>query len=73
MKTSSCQPSTSGCIAGDGNMEPSVLAVDLCFLCHNHPKNGCIVHGRTGHLMACYTCAQKLHKSHKPCPESQFR
>uniref|UniRef100_A0A4W2EHH7 RING-type domain-containing protein n=1 Tax=Bos indicus x Bos taurus TaxID=30522 RepID=A0A4W2EHH7_BOBOX len=37
-------------------------------LCQGRPKNGCIVHGKTGHLMACFTCAKKLKKRNKPCP-----
>uniref|UniRef100_W5NH41 E3 ubiquitin-protein ligase Mdm2 n=1 Tax=Lepisosteus oculatus TaxID=7918 RepID=W5NH41_LEPOC len=42
--------------------------VDPCVICQSRPKNGCIVHGRTGHLMACYTCAKKLKKRNKQCP-----
>ncbi|XP_066113912.1 E3 ubiquitin-protein ligase Mdm2 [Saccopteryx bilineata] len=43
-------------------------AVEPCVICQGRPKNGCIVHGRTGHLMACFTCAKKLKKRNKPCP-----
>ncbi|XP_072483643.1 E3 ubiquitin-protein ligase Mdm2-like isoform X3 [Notamacropus eugenii] len=42
--------------------------VEPCVICQSRPKNGCIVHGRTGHLMACFTCAKKLKKRNKPCP-----
>ncbi|KAM5288701.1 E3 ubiquitin-protein ligase Mdm2 isoform 3-T3 [Ctenodactylus gundi] len=43
-------------------------AVEPCVICQGRPKNGCIVHGRTGHLMSCFTCAKKLKKRNKPCP-----
>ncbi|XP_066489257.1 E3 ubiquitin-protein ligase Mdm2 isoform X2 [Tiliqua scincoides] len=43
-------------------------SVEPCVICQSRPKNGCIVHGRTGHLMACFTCAKKLKKRNKPCP-----
>ncbi|KAJ3612074.1 hypothetical protein NHX12_020351 [Muraenolepis orangiensis] len=42
--------------------------VEPCVICQSRPKNGCIVHGRTGHLIACYSCAKKLKKRNKLCP-----
>ncbi|XP_062852958.1 E3 ubiquitin-protein ligase Mdm2 [Trichomycterus rosablanca] len=42
--------------------------LEPCVICQSRPKNGCIVHGRTGHLMACYTCARKLKSRNKLCP-----
>uniref|UniRef100_A0A670YPS9 RING-type domain-containing protein n=1 Tax=Pseudonaja textilis TaxID=8673 RepID=A0A670YPS9_PSETE len=45
-----------------------VSSVELCVRCQTRPKNGCIVHGRTGHLMSCFVCAKKLKKRNKPCP-----
>lgn len=45
-----------------------VSCLEPCVICQSRPKNGCIVHGRTGHLMACYTCAKKLKKRNKLCP-----
>ncbi|KAA8580107.1 hypothetical protein FQN60_005935, partial [Etheostoma spectabile] len=39
--------------------------LDPCLICQSRPKNGCIVHGRTGHLMSCYVCARKLKKRNK--------
>ncbi|XP_045071779.1 E3 ubiquitin-protein ligase Mdm2 isoform X2 [Coregonus clupeaformis] len=42
--------------------------LEPCVICQTRPKNGCIVHGRTGHLMACYTCTKKLKKRNKLCP-----
>ncbi|XP_061495765.1 E3 ubiquitin-protein ligase Mdm2 isoform X2 [Rhineura floridana] len=43
-------------------------SVEPCVICQTRPKNGCIVHGKTGHLMSCFTCAKKLKKRNKPCP-----
>ncbi|XP_021563663.1 E3 ubiquitin-protein ligase Mdm2-like [Carlito syrichta] len=43
-------------------------AIEPCVICQGRPKNGCIVHGKTGHLMACFPCARKLKKRNKPCP-----
>ncbi|XP_060050951.1 E3 ubiquitin-protein ligase Mdm2 isoform X2 [Erinaceus europaeus] len=43
-------------------------ATEPCVICQGRPKNGCIIHGKTGHLMACFTCAKKLKKRNKPCP-----
>ncbi|XP_029453086.1 E3 ubiquitin-protein ligase Mdm2 isoform X2 [Rhinatrema bivittatum] len=45
-----------------------LTSTEPCVICQSRPKNGCIVHGRTGHLMACFTCAKKLKKRNKPCP-----
>ncbi|XP_061839574.1 E3 ubiquitin-protein ligase Mdm2 isoform X1 [Nerophis lumbriciformis] len=42
--------------------------LDPCLICQSRPKNGCIVHGRTGHLISCYVCARKLKKRNKQCP-----
>ncbi|XP_048356540.1 E3 ubiquitin-protein ligase Mdm2 isoform X1 [Sphaerodactylus townsendi] len=50
----------------DSNLPLS--SIDPCVICQSQPKNGCIVHGRTGHLMSCYSCAKKLKKRSKPCP-----
>ncbi|XP_040268987.1 E3 ubiquitin-protein ligase Mdm2-like [Bufo bufo] len=72
------QPSTSGSQeeyrdsdqAHQESLEGSLplSSVGPCVICQTRLKNGCIVHGRTGHLMACYTCAKKLQKRNKPCP-----
>ncbi|XP_037678040.1 E3 ubiquitin-protein ligase Mdm2-like [Choloepus didactylus] len=43
-------------------------AIEPCVICQGRPKNGCIVYGTTGHLMACFTCAKKLKNLNKPCP-----
>ncbi|XP_042323555.1 E3 ubiquitin-protein ligase Mdm2 isoform X2 [Sceloporus undulatus] len=54
-----------------GKSPESILSrsdVDPCIICQTHPKNGCIIHGRTGHIVSCFTCAKKLKKRNKPCP-----
>ncbi|KAK1906682.1 E3 ubiquitin-protein ligase Mdm2 [Dissostichus eleginoides] len=69
-------PSTPRPPAGVPELERSVSAewrlpdscLDPCLICQSRPKNGCIVHGRTGHLMSCYVCARKLKKRNKLCP-----
>ncbi|XP_060695603.1 E3 ubiquitin-protein ligase Mdm2 isoform X2 [Hemiscyllium ocellatum] len=80
-ETECSEPSTSGSFnccsqefekesTGKGEKgELSTLGpLEACVICQARPKNGCIVHGRTGHLLACYTCAKKLKKRNKPCP-----
>ncbi|XP_063303093.1 E3 ubiquitin-protein ligase Mdm2 isoform X1 [Pelobates fuscus] len=75
------QPSTSGSIAScsqeeskDGERDESaestlpLSSAEPCVICQTRPKNGCIIHGRTGHLMACFSCARKLKRRNKPCP-----
>ncbi|XP_039200460.1 E3 ubiquitin-protein ligase Mdm2 isoform X3 [Crotalus tigris] len=51
-------------------LEPGqpISSVEPCVICQTRPKNGCIVHGKTGHLMSCFVCAKKLKKRNKPCP-----
>ncbi|XP_078277175.1 protein Mdm4 isoform X3 [Rhinoraja longicauda] len=39
-----------------------------CILCGLRPRTGNIIHGKTGHLVACYACAKTLHKRKLPCP-----
>ncbi|KAG3278498.1 MDM2 [Ictidomys tridecemlineatus] len=67
------QPSTSNSIIysnKEENVESSfpLNVIEPCVICRGEPKNGCIVHGKTGHLMSCFTCAKKLKKRNKPCP-----
>uniref|UniRef100_A0A8C9QTN6 E3 ubiquitin-protein ligase Mdm2 n=1 Tax=Spermophilus dauricus TaxID=99837 RepID=A0A8C9QTN6_SPEDA len=52
------------------NVESSLPlnVIEPCVICQGQPKNGCIVHGKTGHLMSCFACAKKLKKRNKPCP-----
>ncbi|XP_051886098.1 LOW QUALITY PROTEIN: E3 ubiquitin-protein ligase Mdm2-like [Pristis pectinata] len=80
-ETECSQPSTSGSFTccsqetekenadkGDKGELNNVGPLEACVICQTRPKNGCIVHGRTGHLLACYACAKKLKKRNKPCP-----
>ncbi|XP_078075857.1 E3 ubiquitin-protein ligase Mdm2 [Mustelus asterias] len=78
-ETECSQPSTSGSFnsqetdkesadKGEKGELNTVGPLEACVICQARPKNGCIVHGRTGHLLACYTCAKKLKKRNKPCP-----
>ncbi|XP_061524086.1 E3 ubiquitin-protein ligase Mdm2 [Phycodurus eques] len=53
-------------VSADARLPDSCL--DPCLICQSRPKNGCIVHGKTGHLMSCYVCARKLKKHNKLCP-----
>ncbi|XP_059926344.1 protein Mdm4 [Gadus macrocephalus] len=48
-------------------VRPEAL-LEPCQLCQVRPRNGNIIHGRTAHLITCYTCAKRLHKTHAPCP-----
>ncbi|PWA21839.1 hypothetical protein CCH79_00017765, partial [Gambusia affinis] len=53
-------------VSADFRLPDSCL--DPCLICQSRPKNGCIVHGQTGHLMSCYVCARKLKRRNKLCP-----
>ncbi|XP_014447398.1 protein Mdm4 isoform X2 [Tupaia chinensis] len=39
-----------------------------CSLCKKRPRDGNIIHGRTGHLVACFHCARRLKKAGASCP-----
>lgn len=41
---------------------------DLCIICLMQPRNASIVHGRTGHLVCCIGCAERLKEEKKKCP-----
>ncbi|XP_017294639.1 E3 ubiquitin-protein ligase Mdm2 isoform X2 [Kryptolebias marmoratus] len=53
-------------VSAESRLPDSCL--DPCLICQSRPKNGCIVHGQTGHLMSCYVCARKLKRRNKLCP-----
>ncbi|XP_024141765.1 E3 ubiquitin-protein ligase Mdm2 [Oryzias melastigma] len=61
-----CLPELERSVSAEWRLPESCL--DPCLICQSRPKNGCIVHGRTGHLMSCYVCARKLKKRNKLCP-----
>ncbi|KAK6319143.1 hypothetical protein J4Q44_G00103540 [Coregonus suidteri] len=48
-------------------VRPEAL-LEPCKLCRMRPRNGSIIHGRTAHLLTCFSCAKRLHKFHAPCP-----
>lgn len=39
-----------------------------CSLCEKRPRDGNIIHGRTGHLTTCFPCARRLKKAGALCP-----
>ncbi|XP_077355689.1 E3 ubiquitin-protein ligase Mdm2 [Festucalex cinctus] len=59
-------PELERCVSAEMRLPDSCL--EPCVICQSRPKNGCIVHGKTGHLMSCYVCARKLKKHKKLCP-----
>ncbi|XP_061488192.1 protein Mdm4 isoform X2 [Rhineura floridana] len=50
------------------SLESSKELLKPCLVCQKRPRNGNIVHGRTAHLVACFTCAKMLKKGRSPCP-----
>ncbi|XP_034270369.1 protein Mdm4 isoform X1 [Pantherophis guttatus] len=49
-------------------LENSKELLKPCLVCLKRPRNGNIVHGRTAHLVACFTCAKRLKKGRSVCP-----
>lgn len=41
---------------------------EKCIVCINRPKNATIVHGHTGHICCCLSCAYALQRRGDPCP-----
>ncbi|XP_077400652.1 E3 ubiquitin-protein ligase Mdm2 isoform X2 [Vanacampus margaritifer] len=64
--TSTSAPVLERSVSAEMRLPDSCL--EPCVICQSRPKNGCIVHGKTGHLMSCYVCARKLKKHKKLCP-----
>ncbi|XP_053310335.1 protein Mdm4 [Spea bombifrons] len=52
-------------------LESSRPLLQPCQLCQRRPRNGNVVHGRTAHMVACFTCARSLQKTRKGCPVCQ--
>uniref|UniRef100_A0A8C3WUP5 MDM4 regulator of p53 n=1 Tax=Catagonus wagneri TaxID=51154 RepID=A0A8C3WUP5_9CETA len=50
------------------NMEDCQNLLKPCSLCEKRPRDGNIIHGRTGHLVTCFHCARKLKKAGASCP-----
>ncbi|XP_019633125.1 PREDICTED: E3 ubiquitin-protein ligase Mdm2-like [Branchiostoma belcheri] len=54
--------------AGVSQDHVGAVVMEPCMICLSRPKVASMVHGRTAHLVCCYTCAKKLYKRGKPCP-----
>ncbi|XP_053460223.1 protein Mdm4 isoform X2 [Nycticebus coucang] len=50
------------------NMEDCHNLLKPCSLCEKRPRDGNIIHGKTGHLVTCFHCARRLKKSGASCP-----
>ncbi|XP_047276908.1 protein Mdm4 isoform X6 [Homo sapiens] len=50
------------------NMEDCQNLLKPCSLCEKRPRDGNIIHGRTGHLVTCFHCARRLKKAGASCP-----
>ncbi|XP_006887963.1 PREDICTED: protein Mdm4 isoform X2 [Elephantulus edwardii] len=50
------------------NMEDCQTLLKPCSLCEKRPRDGNIIHGRTGHLATCFHCARRLKKAGASCP-----
>ncbi|XP_023444716.1 protein Mdm4 isoform X2 [Dasypus novemcinctus] len=50
------------------NMEDCQNLLKPCSVCEKRPRNGNIIHGRTGHLVTCFHCARRLKKAGASCP-----
>uniref|UniRef100_A0A2K6V8D3 Protein Mdm4 n=1 Tax=Saimiri boliviensis boliviensis TaxID=39432 RepID=A0A2K6V8D3_SAIBB len=50
------------------NMEDCQNLLKPCSLCEKRPRDGNIIHGRTGHLVTCFHCARRLKKAGGSCP-----
>ncbi|XP_059985301.1 protein Mdm4 isoform X2 [Lagenorhynchus albirostris] len=53
---------------GTENMEDCQNLLKPCSLCEKRPRDGNIIHGRTGHLVTCFHCARRLKKAGASCP-----
>lgn len=47
--------------------------LNLCVVCSTKPRNASIIHGRSGHQVCCFTCAEKLKADKKRCPVCRRR
>jgi len=68
---SSSQPTDSGVESQAnslGDFHSGSSNDNVCQLCFVKPRDGTIVHGKSGHRRYCYTCAKKIWKKKLPCP-----
>ncbi|XP_070601553.1 protein Mdm4 isoform X2 [Erythrolamprus reginae] len=49
-------------------LENSKELLKPCLVCLKRPRNGNIIHGRTAHLVTCFSCAKRLKKGRSLCP-----
>ncbi|KAG8451019.1 hypothetical protein GDO86_003340 [Hymenochirus boettgeri] len=54
--------------AEEASLFSSRFLLKPCQLCQRRPRNGNVVHGRTAHLVTCFSCARNLKKNRKGCP-----
>lgn len=67
----SCSTATSALAS---SLAPSAsTATEMCTICLVRPKCAVLVHGRLGHRLTCYKCAQTLEKNNLPCPVCRRR
>ncbi|KAM4699273.1 protein Mdm4 [Discoglossus pictus] len=57
--------------SAEASLESSRPLLNPCTLCHRRPRNGNVIHGRTAHLVTCFSCARSLQKTRKGCPVCQ--
>ncbi|XP_051003365.1 protein Mdm4 [Acomys russatus] len=50
------------------SMEDCQDILKLCSVCEKRPRDGNIMHGKTGHMTTCFPCARRLKKSGASCP-----
>ncbi|XP_055454206.1 protein Mdm4 isoform X5 [Psammomys obesus] len=51
-----------------GSMEDCRDILKPCSVCEKRPRDGNIIHGKTGHMTTCFHCARRLKKSGASCP-----
>ncbi|XP_018103630.1 protein Mdm4 isoform X2 [Xenopus laevis] len=54
--------------AAEASLLSSRPLLEPCQLCQRRQRNGSVVHGRTAHLVTCFSCACNLKKNQKGCP-----
>jgi hypothetical protein len=52
----------------EGRPGPPDGSIAECVICLERPKDAMIVHGGTGHVCCCTTCAQELVRTGANCP-----
>ncbi|XP_063811309.1 protein Mdm4 isoform X2 [Pseudophryne corroboree] len=55
----------------EASLDSNRPLLEPCKLCQRRPRNGNVIHGRTGHMVTCFLCARSLQKTRKGCPVCQ--